>query len=41
MSNQALKDFEHSFVVARKAYAKLDMAFEKLSKSFHKKPRRK
>lgn len=40
MANQALKDFEHSFVVARKAYARLDVEFEKLSKSLHKKPKR-
>jgi len=34
MANQALKDFENSFAVARKAYARLDVAFAKLSKSF-------
>ena len=40
MANQALKDFEHSFAVARKAYAKLDVEFKKLRMSFQKKPRR-
>ncbi len=40
MSNQALKDFEHSFAVARKAYERLDVTFKKLRMSFEKKPRR-
>ncbi len=34
MSHQALRDFEKSFANARKAYARLDVAFAKLSKSF-------
>ncbi len=40
MGNQALKDFESSFAQARKAYARLDVAFAKLSRSFHIKPKK-
>lgn len=40
MANQALKDFEHSFAVARKAYERLDVAFAKLSKSLYGKKNR-
>lgn len=40
MAHQGLKDFEHSFAVARKAYARLDVTFKKLRMSFNMKPRR-